>query len=89
MQLTYEKWRSIMIQPALSTKDICVLRNCTEKTAQRIMRVCRSMYEGNVPANKHVITTDSYLRYFGGQKGDWLRLMGGFLSNNGSSNWKV
>lgn len=79
MQLNYEKWRAIMCQPVLTAKDICHLRQCSEKTAQRIMRTCRSMYDGNVPANSHVITTDSYLRYHGGEKGDWLKMMGGFI----------
>lgn len=75
--MTFDERKSILCKPCLSSKDIMVMEECKDQNAQRIMSVCREVYQGSVFANKHRITTESYLQYCGCPKGTWLEIVKG------------
>lgn len=73
--MTSEERKSILFKPCLSASDIMAMEDCKCQNAQRIMTLCRQIFNGSVPANKHRITTDSYLQYCGCPQGTWLQII--------------
>lgn len=61
--LTVDERRNILAQPNLSIKDVELLEGVSSTTARKIMNQCRHAFDGEVPANCHKITTESYLKY--------------------------
>lgn len=80
--MTFEERKSILCKPCLSANDIMAMEDCRSQNAQRIMALCRQVFNGSVPANKHRITTESYLQYCGCPNGTWLKIIGGQKDEN-------
>ena len=67
----------ILVKPALTSKDIATVESIGQRQARNIMKQCRDKFDGSILYRPNAITADSYFRYCGTTREDYLKGIGG------------